>query len=269
LSEQLKQSVVVENRPGASSDIAARHVAGARPDGYTLFVVTIANAINTASKNVNFTNILSAFDTVALIGNVPNVLVAHPSLPFKSAKDLVAAAKAKPGAISYASSGNGTSPHLAGELFIDQAQVELLHVPYRGSAPAMADLLGGQVNVMFAPASTALPHIQSGKLRPLAAASADRLEALPDLPTLNEQGFTGFDTAVWFGLAAPAGTPQEIRERLNQAVRQALQNEDVIKQLKGQGMIPMRASVSEADLYVKSEVTRWGKLMQAAEITLQ
>lgn len=269
LSELLNQTVVVENRPGASSDIAARHVAGARPDGYTLFVVTIANAINTASKNANFTNILSAFDTVALIGNVPNVLVAHPSLPFKSAKDLVAAAKEKPGAISYASSGNGTSPHLAGELFIDQAKVELLHVPYRGSAPAMGDLLGGQVNVMFAPASTALPHIQSGKLRALAAASAERLEALPDLPTLNEQGFSEFDTAVWFGLAAPAGTPADIRERLNQAVRQALQNEDVIKQFKGQGMIPMRASVSEADLYVKSEVTRWGKLMQAAGITLQ
>lgn len=269
LAAELGQSVVVENRPGASSDIAARAAANAPADGYTLFVVTIANAINSSSRNPDLVDVVKSFAPVGLVGNVPNVLVAHPSRGLKSVDDLIRAAKARPGGITFASSGNGTSPHLAGELFASKAGVQLLHVPYRGSSPAMADLLGGQVAIMFAPASTALPHIQSGKLVALAAASKDRIAALPDLKTLSELGLKDFDTSVWFGLAAPAGTPDAVRRRLSTAIQSALDTPDLRAQFRAQGIEPVKAGPEETARYIRAEVDKWAEVMQAAGVKLE
>lgn len=268
LSQSLKQTFVVENRPGASSDIAARAVANANADGYTLFVLTIANAINSSSKNPDLVDVLKSFDPVVMMGGVPNVLVANPTKQLKTVDDLVKAAKAKPGSVTYASSGNGTSPHLAGELFAHMAGISMLHVPYRGSSPAVADLLGGQVSIMFAPASTALPHIQSGKLIALAAASQKRIAALPDLITLSEYGLKGFDTSVWFGLAAPAGTPAEVKNRLSAAVQAALDAPDLQKQFQVQGIEAVKAGPAEFGKYVQTEVDKWADLMTKAGVKL-
>ncbi|WP_132980641.1 MULTISPECIES: tripartite tricarboxylate transporter substrate binding protein [unclassified Pigmentiphaga] len=269
LAAELGQSVVVENRPGASSDIAARAAANASADGYTLFVVTIANAINSSSRNPDLVDVVKSFAPVGLVGNVPNVLVAHPSRNLKSVDDLIRAAKARPGGITFASSGNGTSPHLAGELFASKAGVQLLHVPYRGSSPAMADLLGGQVAIMFAPASTALPHIQSGKLVALAAASKDRIAALPDLKTLSELGLKDFDTSVWFGLAAPAGIPEAVGRRLSAAIQAALDTPDLRAQFRAQGIEPVKAGPEETARYIRAEVDKWAEVMQAAGVKLE
>ncbi|WP_299454014.1 tripartite tricarboxylate transporter substrate binding protein [uncultured Pigmentiphaga sp.] len=269
LGRQLGQSVVVENRPGASSDIAARAVAGAPADGYTLFVITIANAINSSSRNPDLVDIVKSFDVVGMVGNVPNVLVAHPGQKMQSVDDLIAAAKANPGRVTFASSGNGTSPHLAGELFANKAGVSLLHVPYRGSAPAMTDLLGGQVAIMFAPASTALPHIQAGKLVALAAASKARVAALPDLKTLSELGLKDFDTSVWFGLAAPAGTGQDVQQKLSAAIQASLDSPELRKQFAAQGIEPFKAGSEDASKYVRAEVEKWAEVMQAAGVKLE
>jgi len=268
LSDTLKQSVVVENKPGASSDIAARAVATSPADGYSLFVVTIANAINTSSKSTSFIDVTRSFAPVAMMGNVPNVLVAHPSLKLTSVRDLIAAAKAKPGGITFASSGNGTSPHLAGELFATMAGVQLLHIPYRGSSPAVADLLGGQVAIMFGPASTVLPHIQAGKLDALGVASPARTATLPKVPTIAEAGLKGFDSSVWFGLAAPAGTPDAVTRKLADAVRQAVSSTPVKAQFQVQGIEPVNAGPAEFGRYIGTEVDKYAKVMQAAGVKL-
>ena len=269
LGQILNQTVVVENKPGASSDIAARGVASAAPDGYNLFVATIANAINTSSKSVSFINITKAFEPVAMMGSVPNVLVAHPSQQLKSVQDLIKVAKARPGSITFASSGNGTSPHLAGELFARSANVQMLHVPYRGSSPAVADLLAGQVAIMFAPASTVLPHIQAGKLVPLGVASATRTATLPDVPTIAEEGLKGFDSSVWFGLVTPVGTPAAIKTKLAAAVQTAASSSQVKAQFQSQGIDVVSAGPEKFGNYMQSEVDKYAEIMQAAGIKLE
>ena len=268
LADTLGQSVVVENKPGASSDIAARQVAGSPPDGYALFVVTIANAINTSSKSASFIDVTRSFAPIAMMGNVPNVLVAHPSLKVKTVPELIAAAKAKPGGITFASSGNGTSPHLAGELFASMAGVQLLHIPYRGSSPAVADLLGGQVAIMFGPASTVLPHIQAGKLEALGVASAARTATLPTVPTIAEAGLKGFDSSVWFGLAAPVGTPEAVTRKLAEAVQAAVNATQVKAQFQAQGIEPVDAGPAQFGRYIGTEVDKYAKVMQAAGVKL-
>jgi tripartite-type tricarboxylate transporter receptor subunit TctC len=268
LGETLGQTFVVENRPGASSDIAAHMVANANADGYTLFVLTIANAINSSSKNPDLVDVAKSFDPVVMIGSVPNVLVANPGQHMKTVDDLVKAAKAKPGGVTFASSGNGTSPHLAGELFAHLANIKMLHVPYRGSSPAVADLLAGHVAIMFAPASTALPHIQSGKLVALAAASRKRIAALPNVATLSEYGLKDFDTSVWFGLVAPAGTPEPIKSRLASAVQSVLASPDVLKQFHSQGIETVKAGPAEFGQYIHAEVDKWADVMKTADVKL-
>lgn len=268
LSQTLGQTFIVENRPGASSDIAAHQVAKTNPDGYTLFVLTIANAINSSSKNPNLVDVVKSFDPIVMLGSVPNVLVANPNQDLKTVDDLVKTAKAKPGGVTFASSGNGTSPHLAGELFSHMAGIKMLHVPYRGSSPAVADLLAGHVAIMFAPASTALPHIQSGKLVPLAAASSKRISALPGLTTLSEYGLEGFDTSVWFGLVAPAGTPKAIKVRLSQAVQSVLDAPDVKEQFRAQGIEAVKAGPVEFGQYINAEIDKWADVMKQADVKL-
>ena len=268
LSQDMGQSFVVENRPGASSDIAAKAVAGSPADGYTLFVLTIANVINASSGKSDFANIEKSFSPVAMIGSVPIMLVANAELNLRSVKDLVAAAKAKPKAISYASSGNGTAPHLSGELFAKVAGVDILHVPYKGSSQAVTDLLAGRVNIMFAPASTVLPHTKSGKLYGLGVASPSRIPSAPDLPTLAESGLKDFESSVWFGLVAPAGTPPNAISALSNGVSRVLANAQVQDQLAKQGVVPIEGDPKVFAGFIQTETKKWTAVIKEANVQM-
>ena len=268
LSQEMGQSFVVENRPGASSDIAAKAVATTPADGYTLFVLTIANVINASSGKPDFANIEKSFAPVAMIGSVPIMLVANAELKLNSVKDLVAAAKSKPKAISYASSGNGTAPHLSGELFAKVAGVDILHVPYKGSSQAVTDLLAGRVNIMFAPASTVLPHTKSGKLVGLGVASPKRVPSAPDLPTLAESGLKDFESSVWFGLVAPAGTPANSISVLSQGVSRALANAQVQEQLAKQGVVPIEGGPKVFAEFIQVETKKWTAVIKEANVQM-
>jgi len=263
LSDSLGQQVLVENRPGAGSNIAAESVVRSPADGYTLLLGTVANTINASmAKNLSF-NFATDLAPIALVTSVPNILVAHPSLNVSTVPELIALAKSKPEQIPYASSGNGTSPHLSGELFNLMAGVKLVHVPYKGSSQAVTDLLAGRTPVMFSPASTVLAHIQNGSLKALAVTSAKRAAFLPALPTVSESGLTGFDTSVWCGLLAPAGTPREIIDKMAQASTQALAAADVKSQLAAQGIDPLGGTPAELARYISQETEKWSKLAQA------
>ena len=264
MSESLGQSVLIENKPGAGSNIATESVVRAPADGYTLFLGTIANTINASlSKNLPF-DFGRDLAPVASLASLPNLLVVTPSLGVSTVQELVAAAKRKPGEILYGSSGNGTGPHLSGELFNLMAGVKLTHVPYKGSPQAMTDLLGGRVQAMFAPASTALPHIKAGTLKVLAVSSAKRTGASPELPTIAESGLPGFETAVWFGLLAPAGTPRDIIERLNREANRALADPGVKAQFAVQGIDAMGGTAEQFAAYIKDETAKWARVVQAS-----
>lgn len=266
IAQRLGQPVITENRPGASSNIAAKAVATSTPDGYTIFVGTVANTINAAFPNATASDLSRDFTPVAMIGTVPNMLVVNPSLGVSTVEQLVAAAKAKPGEITLASSGHGTSPHLSGELFATMAGIKLLHVPYRGSAQAVTDLLGGQVQVMFSPAPSVLPHIQSGALTALATTGAKRTELAPELPTLQEHGFKDFESSVWFGFLLPPGTPSGVVDKLRGATDAALDLPDVKKQFRMQGIDAVRLGPDEFAAYLRSETRKWAGVIRAAGI---
>ncbi len=263
LGDNLGQQFLVENRPGAGSNIAAEAVVRSPADGYTLLLGTVANTINASmAKNLPF-NFATDLAPIALVTSVPNILVVHPSLKVSTVQELIALAKVKPNQIPYASSGNGTSPHLSGELFNLMAGVKLAHVPYKGSSQALTDLLAGRTPVMFSPASTVLAHIQNGSLKALAVSSSRRAGFLPALPTVSESGLAGFDTSVWCGLLAPAATPRDIVERLAQATNQALAAADVKAQLAAQGIDPLGGTPAEFARYISQETDKWSRLAQA------
>lgn len=264
LSQDLGQSFVVENKPGAGSNLAAGEVARAKPDGYTLLMVAVTSAINeTLYGNLPF-SLVKDFTAVALAAKVPNLLVVNPSLPIKSVQELVAYAKANPGKLAFASSGSGTSIHMAGELFKLRADVNVLHVPYRGSAPALTDLIGGQVQFMFDNMPSAWPHAQAGKLRPLAVTTLTRSPSAPDLPTMAELGFKDFDVSSWFGLIAPAGTPQEVVDKLNASVRKALSNPEVLARYADLGAVAEPGSAKQFADFIKREVDTWRPVVKAS-----
>ena len=264
MSDGLGQQLVIENRPGASSNIASEAVVRAPADGYTLFMGTIANTINASLYSKLPFDFASDLAPIAAVASVPNLLVVHPSLPVRSVQDLINVAKAKPGEILYGSSGNGTGPHLSGELFNLMAHVKLVHIPYKGSPQAMTDLLGGRVMAMFSPASTALPHIKAGTLRALAASSARRTSVAPDLPTVAESGLPGFETSVWFGLLAPAATPRDIIERLNKEVARAIGDGEVKKQFATQGIDAMGGTPEHFATYIREETAKWARVVQVS-----
>jgi tripartite-type tricarboxylate transporter receptor subunit TctC len=266
MARRLGQPCVIENKAGAASNIAAKAVLTSPPDGYTLFMGTSANAINAAFPQSTSVDLAKDFVPITMIGSVPNVLVAHPSLGVTSVNDLIRMAKAKPGSITYASSGNGTSPHLSGELFSSMAGVQMMHIPYRGSTPAVTDLLAGQVQLMFSPASTVLPHIRAGKLKALATTSTKRTAIAPELPTLDELGLKGFETAVWFGLVAPAGTPPAITATIRAAAHAALDAPAVQALFSAQGIDIVKTDAADFASYVGSETAKWSKLIQATGI---
>ncbi|MDT7837287.1 Bug family tripartite tricarboxylate transporter substrate binding protein [Aquabacterium sp. OR-4] len=257
LGEALGQTVVVENRAGANSNIGAEAVARAPADGHTLYVFTIANTINASLYDKLGYDPQKDFEPVGLIAKVPNILVVNPALPIKSVADYVKFAKDKPQGISFASSGSGSSIHLSGELFKSVARLNMLHVPYRGSAPAVTDLIGGQVQSMFDNAPSALPHVQGGRLRAVAVTGPQRLPLLPDVPTLAESGYAGFEVQSWFGLAAPAGTPRAVVERLNSELNKLVALPEVSKRLAEMGATPATGTPEQMRSFAGAEQRRW------------
>lgn len=269
LSKELGQPVVIDNRPGASGNIGADAVAKSAADGYTLLAGTSAtHGANPALYTKLAYDARRDFVPVAHIAGVPNVLVVTPASGMRSVADLVKQARATPDKMSYGSAGSGTSLHLAGELFNSAAQVKLLHVPYKGAAPATTDLLGGQITMMFNTVPVALPLIRSGKLTPLAVTSPKRHFALPEVPTFAELGYASVESETWVGLFAPAGTPREVVDKVAQALDRALREKSVVDLLRQQGAEPHFMDSNEFARYVDSEITRWGGIVRAAGIKL-
>ena len=263
LSEALGQQFVVDNRPGAGGNIGADTVAKSAPDGYTLLMGTVGtHAINPGLYPKMPYDHIKDFAPVVLVAGVPNVLVVHPAVPVRSVTELVTLAKDKPGTINFASSGAGTSIHLSGELFKSLTGAQITHVPYKGSAPALTDLIGGQVQIMFDNLPSALPHIKAGKLRAIAVTSTKRAPALPDLPTIAESGVSGFDASSWFGLLAPAGTPKDVIQRINAEANKALQSPEMKEKLLGQGAEAVGNSPEFFAEYIKAETAKWAKVVK-------
>jgi tripartite-type tricarboxylate transporter receptor subunit TctC len=266
MGQILGQSFVVENRAGAGGSIATGFVAHAPRDGYTLLFGSVATTVNvTLLPNAGF-DLVRDLAPVALLATVPNILVVHPSLGVHSLDELRALAKSRPNEILFASSGIGTSPHLSAELFNLMAGIKLVHVPYQGSSQAMTDLIAGRTSVMFSPAPTAISHLHSGTLIALASTQIKRASAAPDLPTMDELGLKGFDSGVWFGLFAPAGTPQAIIDRLSRSANEALRHEDVRRAFKSQGIDALGGTPQEFAVYIKSEIDKWARVVEAAGI---
>ena len=264
LGQRLGQPVVVENRAGAGTAIGAKAVARAAPDGYTLLLGTVSSqAINPAMNKVGYDPIAD-FTAIAPIASIPFVLVANPNVPVASVADVIALAKAKPGELSYASAGPGTSNHLAGELFAGEAGIKLLHVPYKGSAPALSDVLSNHVALMFDLQATAAPHVNAGRLKALAVTGKKRSELLPDVPTMIESGVPGYEVLAWFGLFAPAGVPRPIVDRLHAELTAVLRTQEMRKQLRSLGVEPDYATTDAFAADVKRETAKWAATVKSA-----
>jgi tripartite-type tricarboxylate transporter receptor subunit TctC len=265
LSERLGQPFIVENRPGAGSNIATEAVVRASPDGYTLLWVTSSNAINaTLYDKLNF-NFIRDIAPVATISRNAHVMVVNPSVPAKTVPEFIAYAKANPGKINMASGGNGSTPHVAGELFKMMAGIDMPHVPYRGSAPALTDLLGGQVQVYFSQMIASIEYVRAGKLRALAVTTTTRSDLLPDIPTLGEF-LPGFEASTWVGVGAPKGTPIEIIEKLNKEINAGLGDPKLKARLADLGGTVLTGSPSDLGKLIADETEKWGKVIRALNI---
>ena len=265
LTEAFGQSVVVDNRPGAAGNIGSDLVAKSAPDGYTLLMGTVGtHAINPSLYSKMPYDHVKDFVPVVLVAGVPNVLVVNPALPVNSVADLIKLAKDKPGQINFASSGSGTSIHLSGELFKTMAGVDITHVPYKGSSPALIDLIGGQVQIMFDNLPSALPQIKAGKLRAIAVTSLKRAPVLPDVPTISESGLPGFEASSWFGVLAPAGTPAPIVARINAEVNKWLQSAEAREKLLSQGAEAAGGSPEQFANHIRAESEKWAKVVKAS-----
>lgn len=264
LSESFGANFVIDNRAGAGGSIGTEMVAKAPPDGYTLGIVSGSHAINPGLYSKLPFDAVRDFAPVTMLVSGPGLLVVHPSLPVKTVKELIALAKGKPGQLNYASAGNGTPPHLAGELFKSMAGVDLVHVPYKGNTPAFVDLISGQVSLSFPTIPSALPHVQAGRLRALAVTSRKRSAVMPQLPTIAESGLPGYDTSSWFGMLAPAGTPREIVRKLQQESAKVLQLRDVREKLLSQGLEPVGSTPEEFAATIESEIAKWAKVVKAS-----
>jgi tripartite-type tricarboxylate transporter receptor subunit TctC len=262
LGERLGQPVVVENRAGAGGNIAVEAVVKSPADGYTLLMGSEIVAINTSLYSRLSYDPIKDLAPITLVGTVPNILIVNPALPANSVKELIALAAKSPGKISFASTGQGTSSHLSSELFKLMANVDITHIPYKGGPPAVADLIGGQVNMMFINMPTGIGHVKSGKARILAVSSLRRVSQLPEVPTVDQAGLKGYDTQAWSGLYAPAGTPPEVIAKLNAEVVKILKMPAVREQLAAQGAEPVGDSPEEFARFMRDEIAKWAKLIK-------
>ena len=262
LGDALGQQFLVDNRIGAGSNIAAELAAKAAADGYTVFLGTVANTINaTLYARLPF-DFARDFAPVVLATSAPNVLVVHPSVPARSVAELIKLAKAHPGQLNYASSGTGTAPHLSAEMFKSMAGINLVHIPYKGSPQAVTDLLGGQVALMFSPASTVLPQVKGGRLRALAVTTSARMASLPGLPTVAESGLSGFETVTWFGFLLPAATPRDIVTRLNAEIVKVLAQSEARQQFASQGIDIIGGTPEQFAAYIRDEIVKWARVIR-------
>ena len=266
LSPLLGQAIVIENRPGAGGNIGAEAAAKAAGDGHTLLMVSIGHAVNRFLYERLTYDPVADFVPVSLIGIVPNILVVHPSVPAQTVQELIAYAKANPGQLHYASAGVGTSIHLAGALFSRMAGIDMVHVPYRGSSPAAADLLAGRVQVMFDSITASWPHVRSGKLRALAVTTDKRSSTAPDVPTIAEAGVEGYDVSPWFAMFAPKGTPEAVVDRLYRAIVVAMLGSEIRARFAEIGVEPVASAPGELAAHLAKESQKWGDLINAAGI---
>ena len=267
MSETIGQTVFVENRPGASGLLAVEAVAKSPPDGYTLLMGTQTTyAVAPTLYRKTSIDPSRDFAGISMSAVSPLVLVVHPSVPAQSVKDVIAMAKAKAGTLNFGSGGLGTTPHMTGELFQSVAGIKMAHIAYRGEAPAINDLLGGQIPLMFANLSAVIGNVRAGQLRALAVTSAQRAPAAPEIPTVAESGLPGFETSTWFALVAPAGTPPDVLARLNAEVKRALAQGDVKQRFAALGMTAEDSTPEGLDAYIKSEIAKWTKVIKDADI---
>lgn len=266
LSERLGQQVVVENRAGAGTIIGGEVVAKSPPDGYTLLMGVVTLAINPALYKKIPYDAVRDFEPITQAVDLPGALVVHPTLPARSAKELIALAKARPGDIGYASGGQGSFSHLSTELFASMAGVRMLHVPYKGSAPGLVDLLAGHVSVMTSNLLSAVPHVQARRLRALGVTGAKRAATLPDIPTIAEGALPGYESVQWSGLLGPAGTPREIVARLHKETSAVLRSAEMKSRLAKDGAEPIASTPEEFGAYIRSETRKWAKVVKIAGI---
>lgn len=268
LGERLGQTVIVENRVGADGRIGAESVARSAPDGYTLLMLALAHTAHPALYKLNY-DVERDFTPITRVASLPLMLVVNNDVPAKSVSEFVALAKSKPGVLNYASGGNGTSQHLAMELFASRSGIKMMHVPYKGLGPAFTDMIGGQVNAIMSPVASALPHVRGGKLRGLGLTTAARFPLAADLPTIAESGMPGFQIDTWHGLVAPAGTPVEVVARLNKEIAQILQSPETKTNFANQGAVPVGNSAADFAADIKSEIATWAKVVKEANIKVE
>jgi tripartite-type tricarboxylate transporter receptor subunit TctC len=265
LKTELGQPVVIDNRAGAGGNIGGALAAKAAPDGYTLFMGTVGtHAINAALYKKMPFDPVKDFAPLTRVAMVPNLLVAHPTRPYKTVQELIAYAKANPGKVTFGSSGNGSSIHLSGELFDAMAKVDMIHVPYKGSAPAVSDLIGGQIDIMFDNMPSAIQHVRSGRLKAIAVTTAKRSPELPNVPTIAEAGVPGYEATSWFGMFAPAATPAPIVTRLNAALVKVLADAEVKKKLAEQGAEPYAEKPQQFAEFIRKESAKWSQVVKAS-----
>lgn len=270
LSSSIGQQVLIDNRPGAAGALGAQVAASAPADGYTIFLAGVgSHGLNPNLRKKLPYDPIKDFDAISLIASAPLLVVVHPSLPVKNVKDLISLAKSKPGVINYASNGAGGSSHMAVELFDMVAGTKMTHVPYKGLAPALTELLSGEIQVMFSSAVAMLPQVKAGKLRAIAMTGAKRSPAIPEVPTVAESGLKGYETGSWYGVVAPAGTPKHAIDKLSSEVIRITKSPAVSNKLVDEAVIPVGSTPAEFTAYIKSEIARWGKVIKQAGLKIE